>query len=306
MRIAICAVVLAVGLPAAVHAQEVRGDYQAVRPEAWYSSDAEGNHTRKLGVGWDWRRRDIEHWVGAKVEHARFSGKGWAENEQRVYLRAAGGPEAWRWQATVGSNGHDLLGNASWHTTDRFRKELFVEREVLETEEGARRHLVQTFAGGAIDIPFNDRWSATVLGGLQDFGSGDNLRTHARANLSFLVLPEQGLSLQWRNRYYRNSDPYEGSYYSPPWYRESLGVVSWRRYLGEGYHLRAAVGWGRQKSAGDESRRARMAEVWFETPRWKRSWLRAYAGYSDTPVLTNTGRGRYAYRYVSVEAVVAF
>lgn len=305
MKASIHIAVVVLLVAGSARAQDADQAYQALRPDAWYSSDAEGNHTRKVGVGWDWQRTDLEHWFGAKVEHARFSGKGWSQTEQRIYLRAAGGPEAWRWQATVGTNGHDVIGNASWHTTDRYRKEVFIEREVLETEEGARRHLVQTYVGGAIDIPFNDRWGATVLAGLQDFGSGSNLRTHARANLSFLVLPEQGLSLQWRNRYYRNSDPYEGSYYSPDWYRESLGVVSWRRYFG-GYHVRAAAGWGQQKSAGDSSKRARMAEVWFETPRWKQSWLRAYAGYTDTPVLTNTGRGNYAYRYFSIEAVVAF
>jgi hypothetical protein len=307
MRVLLWGLGLLVALPMAqaLASEPAQPDYQALRPDAWFSSDAEGNETRKVGLGWDWQRTDLEHWVGLKVEHARFSGDGWSENEQRVYLRAAGGPEQWRWQAAVGSNGHDLIGNASWFTTDDFRKELFIEREVLETEEGVRRNLVQTYAGAAIDIPFNDRWSATVLGGLQDFGSGDNLRTHARVNLSFLAFPEQGVSVQLRNRYYRNSDPFEGSYYSPDWYRESLGVLAWRRHI-NGYHLRAAAGWGRQKSAGDDSKRARMIEVWMETPRWKRSWLRAYAGYTDTPVLTNTGRGSYAYRYFNIEAVVAF
>jgi hypothetical protein len=47
-----------------------------------------------------------------------------------------------------------------------------------------------------------------------------------------------------------------------------------------------------------------MLEVGVDTPHWKKAWLRASAGYKDTPVLNETGSDRYAYRYLSVEAVI--
>jgi hypothetical protein len=49
-----------------------------------------------------------------------------------------------------------------------------------------------------------------------------------------------------------------------------------------------------------------MLQVGLETPRWKDAWLRVDAGYTDTPVLTDTGAGSYAYRYLRVQGVVAF
>ena len=63
---------------------------------------------------------------------------------------------------------------------------------------------------------------------------------------------------------------------------------------------------GRQRSAGDTSKRARMLEVGVETPRWKDTWLRLDAGYTDTPVLTDTGTDSYSYRYLRLQAFVAF
>lgn len=297
------AVLLSLAMTAS--ADEAGETSQAVRPELWISSDADDSETRKFGLGWDFRRRDSEHWTGAKVETARFSGNGWSDTEQRVYLRAAGGEDLWRWKVEPGSNGHDLIGSASIHSVDDRRKEFFVEREVLETRAGVEQRLVQTFAGAAIDLPLDARWTATVLAGAQDFGSGNNLRTHLRGNLIYGVLPEKGISLQLRSRYFHNSDPFEGDYYSPQWYGEVLGVIALRRHY-SGYQWRAAVGWGRQRSDVEGWKSARMLEVGVDTPRWKRAWLRANAGYKDTPVLSDTGDTRYAYRYLGVEAVVEF
>ncbi|HYU68913.1 MAG TPA: hypothetical protein VEL09_06235, partial [Burkholderiales bacterium] len=63
---------------------------------------------------------------------------------------------------------------------------------------------------------------------------------------------------------------------------------------------------GRQASADEDWKRARLVEFGFETPRWRQSWLRLVAGYTDTPVVTSDGIGSYSYRYGTLEAVVAF
>ncbi len=304
MRAAVAAALL-LALPAVARAGDGAAARQALRADAWASSDADGNETRKLALGWDFAHRDLEHWWGAEVEHARFSGDGWSKDERRAYLAGAGTLGAWLWEGKAGSNGHDLLGSLSVHSQDPWRKEIFVERGTLETRQGAQRGLVQTFAGAALDMPLSQRWSATALAGVQDFGAGDNLRTHLRGSLVYALAPAQGLSLQLRTRYYRNSEAFEGDYYSPPWYGEALGVVGWRRHVG-GYEWSARAGWGRQRSAGEGWKRARMLGAGLQTPRWKDAWLRVDAGYTDTPVLTDTGNGSYAYRYVQVQAVVAF
>lgn len=294
---------IAMAMPVA--AQDGDAARPAVRADAWSSSDAEGNEARKLALGWDVAHRDLQHWWGMKVERARYSGDGWSDTSDRIYLAGAGERGGWLWEGDLGTDGDDLIGRASIHSQDARRKEFFIERDVLETRGGVENGWVQTFAGAAIDLPMGERWSATLLGGAQDFGTGSNLRTHARGNLVYAVAPEQGLSVQLRTRYFHNSDPREADYYSPPWYGEAIGAVGWRRNVG-GYQWRALAGTGRQRSAGEDWKRARMLQVGLETPRWKDAWLRIDAGYTDTPVLTDSGEGSYSYRYLRVQGVVAF
>lgn len=294
---------IAMAMPVA--AQDGDAARPAVRADAWSSSDAEGNEARKLALGWDVAHRDLQHWWGVKVERARYSGDGWSDTSDRIYLAGAGERGGWLWEGDLGTDGDDLIGRASIHSQDARRKEFFIERDVLETRGGVENGWVQTFAGAAIDLPMGERWSATLLGGAQDFGTGSNLRTHARGNLVYAVAPEQGLSVQLRTRYFHNSDPREADYYSPPWYGEAIGAVGWRRNVG-GYQWRALAGTGRQRSAGEDWKRARMLQVGLETPRWKDAWLRIDAGYTDTPVLTDSGEGSYSYRYLRVQGVVAF
>ncbi|WP_374603786.1 hypothetical protein [Arenimonas sp.] len=277
----------------------------ALRAEGFGSSDSDGNDVWRASLGWDVSRRDIEHWWGMRVEHARFSGTGWDHQEQRLFVRAAGGEGGWRWQGEAGSNGHDLLGSASVYSTDEKRKEFFLERDVLETRQGVGQGLVHTFAGAAIDWPLSGRWTATGLAGLQDFG-GANLRRHLRANLVYALVPEQGLSLQLRLRQFNDSDPGEADYFAPGRYRQALGVVSVRRFFGGGYQLRATAGYGRQDFTGVGSQPSRLLELDFQTPKDRGHFLRVVAGYSDAPGNGASQGAGYRYRYARVEGVWAF
>lgn len=276
----------------------------ALRAEGFLSSDSDGNRTERAALGWDVSRRDIEHWWGFRAERARFSGEGWRERDERLYLRAAGGEGGWRWQGEAGTNGDDLLGSASVFSTGARRKEFFLERDVLETRRGLAEGRVHTYAGAALDWPLSDRWSATGLVGLQDFG-GDNLRRHLRANLVYALAPSQGLSLQLRLRQFNDSDPRELDYFAPGRYRQALGVLSLRRFVG-GYQWRATAGAGRQDFTGVGSQPARLLEFEFQTPKDRGHYLRATAGYSDAPADGASGGADYRYRYARLEGVWAF
>lgn len=311
MAARVAAAVLALWLACPAAAARAGEGGSALQPRMQLSSDAEGNEVAKLSLGWDWRRVDREHWTGLEVQHARFAGEGWSHQEQRAYLAAAGvfgqGPvddDAWRWQARIGSNGHTALGSASMHTEGPRRREVFFERELLETRAGIGRRQMYNFLGAAIDHPFGDRFSGTALAGVQTFGDG-NRRDHLRANLVYAVAPGHGLSIQLRNRYYRNSHAYAGGYFSPPWYAETVAALGARRVVG-GHAWRLIAGAGRQRTADEGWKRARVLEVGYESPRWRQSWLRVHAGYSDTPVATSTRSTNYSYRYLMVDAVVAF
>lgn len=278
---------------------------QAARADLTVSSDSDGNQTIKAGLGWDWRYAAPDQWSGLQLQRVRFSGRGWSKQEQRAYLSGAGLAGRWAWEGDIGTNGHRLLGSASIHSDDAYRKEFFVERDVLETRQGIRDGWVQTYAGGALDIPLSERWSATTLAGLQDFGVGSNLRSHLRANLVFALLPQQGISVQLRTRYYHDSQTGEGDYYAPGTYRQALGVLAWRRYIG-GTQWYARAGLGRQQSGDDAWRQARLLELGVETPRWKQAWLRLDAGYTDTPALNGSSDDGYDYRYAQLQLRYAF
>lgn len=288
-----------------------QGDHQALRVDGFHSSDADGAELTRFGVGWDVQRRDREHWIGAKVEQARFVAPGWSHEEQRVYFQAAGtlgsgdvDDDTWRWRVSPGTNGDQLLGSAAMNTEGPRRRELFIERELLETQQGVEREQVVTFLGAAIDHPLGERASVTGLAGWQDFDDS-NRRVHLRANGVVSVWREQGLSLQLRTRYYRNSEPNLGDYFSPAWYVDVIPAIGWRRFV-SGHQFNAVAGVGRQRTAVEDSRRARLLQAGYESPRWRDSWVRVNVGYSDTPVATSAQRDRYSYRFVMFEGVIAF
>lgn len=278
---------------------------RALQAQVFLGSDSDGNQTLKTGVSGDWTYTSYDQWSGVTVQDARFSGDGWRREEGRLFLTGAGHAGEWRWQGSVGSNGHRLLGSGTIHSEDALRKEFFVERDVLETRQGVRNGWVQTYAGAALDLPFSERWNATVLGGVQDFGVGDNLRTHLRANLVYAFLPQQGLSLQLRTRYYHDSHVREADYYTPGNYHQAMGVLAWRRYIG-GTQWYARAGLGRQRSGQENWRQARLLEGGVETPRWKQAWLRLDAGYSDMPAINGSSDRGYNYRFVQLELRYAF
>src|SRR3546814_7368890 len=98
-------------------------------------------------------------------------------------------------------------------SSDLWRQEYFVERDVLETRSGRDgRHA--TLAGAAFDIPLDARGQqVTLLAGVQEF-SGDNVRTQLRAVYSLQLVADWGLGMQLRARSFHNSHPRELDYYS--------------------------------------------------------------------------------------------
>lgn len=287
----------ALAAASASHAQDVQEDNpwvasSAVTFDAFVSSDADDSETQKIGVGYDWQYGGPDKRLGVRIEQARFAPNGGpAEEEQRIYVRAADKAGDWNWSAMPGTNGDTLIGSASVHNNSRFRQEYFVERDRVETPQGLDQDLYYTFAGGAVDVPFTEHSSLTVMAGVQDF-SGENVRTHLRMNYVQTVKPDWGLSVQLRTRYFENSEPQEYDYFSPDWYAEVMPVVQVRRF-NDGWRYSAAVGYGAQKQAGGEWREARYLNASVISPPVGRDWaVRADVTYSDTP-----GVSGFAYDY---------
>ena len=285
---------VALAVPAAAEAQDpVGGSAPVVGADLFYSSDAEDTEVLKTGINFDLRRRGPGRYWGVRIERARFTPLGGPEKTmERAYIRAADTAGAWTWRATVGTDGHTILGSASIHDDSRFRKELFVERDIVETPLGISRGIYYTFAGAAIDLPADDRNILTIFVGLQPF-TGDNTRTHLRANYVHVVKPKWGLSAQVRTRYFHSSEPGEFDYYSPRWYAEVLPVVQVRRFVG-GWQLLGAAGYGAQRDSESGWRSSRYLNASVTSPAFQKNW--AFTGgllYTNTPVSTG-----FTYRYL--------
>lgn len=258
--------------------------HMAIGADLFASTDADDTDVIKAGVTFDWVHDDPDHYLGVRLEEARFKPLGQSSvDDQRAYLRFADTQGRWKWNGQIGSDGDTALGAFNIHKESRLRPEFFVEREIVETPIGVDRGLYYTFVGGAFDVPLNDRNTFTVVAGVQDF-TGDNVRTHLRVNYVHVIKPEWGLSAQVRTRYFHSSDPGEFDYFSPRWYAEVIPVLQVRRYSG-GWRYVVAAGLGAQKDSETDWRSSRYFNAQITSPPVGRDWaVTAAFTYSNTPV----------------------
>jgi hypothetical protein len=266
----------------------------AVATEIFYSSDSDGTEVARAALDLGLGNADDSRAIGLRVERARYNpgGRGW-ESRDRVFVRGAEKLGNWQLRARVGTDGDSLIGGLSLNDEAKFRKEIFVERDVVETPMGLDLGLYSTFAGAAVDLPVDDRNVFTALAGVQKF-TGDNTRLHLRGSYIHVVKPKLGLSAQLRGRYFRSSEPGEFDYYSPRWYAEVLPVAQMRRFVG-GWELLGAAGLGLQRDSGSDWRASRYAHARFRSPRGSGWSFNGALTYTNTPSITGSPRSGYSY-----------
>jgi hypothetical protein len=236
------------------------------------STDSDDTTVVRTAIDFDLRNQGPERRLGVRLEKAWYDPVGSGTRERaRVFLQAADAAGGWNWSARIGTDGNSLIGGASVHDSARFRKEFFIERDIVETRQGIDDGIYSTFGGAAIDLPASERTVFTALAGVQEF-TGDNVRFHLRGNAVHVIAPEIGLSAQLRGRYFHSTEPGEFDYYSPRWYAQVLPVAQIRRFVG-GWELVGAGGIGLQRDSGSDWRRSDYAHVRFRNPRNSPSWL---------------------------------
>lgn len=262
--------------------------------EIFYSSDSDGTEVARAGIDLGLRDAGDTRSIGIRLERARYDpgGRGW-ESRDRIFLTGAEKLGKWQLRARAGSDGDSVIGALSLNDDSRFRKEFFVERDIVETRQGLDLGLYATFAGAAVDLPADDRNVFTALAGVQAF-TGGNVRLHLRASYIHVVKPKLGLSVQLRARGFRSSDPGEHDYYSPRRYAEALPLVQMRRFVG-GWELLGAAGLGVQRDSGSGWRASRHAHARFRSPRSSGWSLNGAITYTNTPSTTGTPRSGYSY-----------
>lgn len=235
--------------------------------EIWASTDSEGTNVIKL-VGralWDFEGKD--DYAGIAVEQAWFTPATGAKKEfTRVYADLANKlSDDWRWRARVGTDGTTLLGSAEIRRAD-WSRTLFIEREIIETDQGLSRNIYYTFAGASTDIRVDESNSLAVTAGIQEF-SGKNERFHLRGRFVHVLKASAGLSAHMDLRYYHSTEPDEFDYFSPANFVRAMPIVQLRRFDSDGWMYLAAVGFGAQRSTGSDWQPARFAQLRVESPR---------------------------------------
>ena len=256
--------------PAAAQ-DEAASDDASLNPaagvEAWASTDSDGTDVLKvLGRGlWNFEGR--EKYAGIAVEHAWFNpATGDSAESDRVYLDIADKlGDDWRWRARIGTDGDTVLGSAELRKAD-WTRSVFVEREIIETNQGLRHKIYYTFVGASTDVSIDDNNTLALTAGLQEF-TGDNERLHLRGRYVHVLNANAGLSAQLDARYYHSTTPGEFDYFSPKDFVRVVPLLQLRRFTSTGWMLLAAGGIGGQRSTGAGWTAARFAQLRAESPR---------------------------------------
>lgn len=287
MRVVIAGLLLGACVPSAAKAAEdpplLNGP--ALGGDIFVSSDADETEVVRVGTYADIRHSGPESYLGFRLEKAWFNpvNSGWRGME-RAYVRAAAPIGEWKAAATVGTDTRTVLASINVHDESKFRKEFFVERDIVETKKGVDDGIYYTFVGGALDVPFDDRNVVTLVSGMQFF-TGDNIRFHVRANYVHVIDPDRGLSFQIRARYFDNSHPREFDYYSPRWYAQVVPVLQLRRNIG-GWQYTVAGGIGAQKDNSGGWTRSSLLTGQFRSPERNRWSFNVSGTFSETPTAT--------------------
>ena len=263
-------------------AAERTADRPAIGPHLFVSTDSDDTTIVRAGIDLDLRHDGDARRLGIRVENAWYTlFDGDTRERQRVFLQAGDRSGDWTWAARIGTDGDSVIGVASVHDDARWRKEFFVERDIVETPIGVDEGIYSTFLGGALDIPLGEATTLTTLAGVQEF-TGENVRLHARATLTQVIAADAGLSAQLRTRYFHSTSPQEFDYYSPEHFAQVLPALQLRRFI-DGWRFRAIGGVGVQRDSFTDWNLATYAQAGVTAPSDGDWYLDADVIYTNTP-----------------------
>lgn len=234
--------------------------------EVWSSTDSDETEVVKVLGRALWHFEGRDEFQGIAIERVWFKPQGQrARKHERIYFDLADDLDGkWLWRTRIGTDGHTIVGSVTVRDST-WAREVFVEREIIETQRGVDEGLYYTLVGGSLDIPASERDVFNAMVGVQEF-TGKNERLLVRGSYVRVIEPKKGLSAQLRGRYFYSTSPGEFDYYSPRHFIQLLPVVQLRRFDSAGWMYLVAIGYGVQKANGTRWQDARLVDVRVESP----------------------------------------
>jgi hypothetical protein len=197
------------------------------------------------------------------------------------------------------------IGDATWSSRPAARTsiELLASSDLVETQRAVENATAYTFGAASIEQDLSKRFTVIGLAGVQHFTDG-NERVHLRGRLIWLLVPEQGVSVQlrWRQYHSRLADVGD-AYFNPGRYREWQGALAMRkRYAG--FVWSGTLAAGQEEIEGSIRHGTRLAEVRAEGTLRKGTRLALYASYNRSAGFGTADN--YWYRSAGVTLIVPF
>lgn len=279
-------------------------------PSVYKASFGDGFKAEKHKTGYYSAYTDADNYNGVEYARHHFGIGAWSSSgEQVAYVTKHTSTDGTVKNLTVGYNTLDASrplwtvdGTYAQRWSDQTTSEFTVNRDRVEVQPSLVNHVLASQYNVSIEHKVAHPVSVQFGVGETRYTDG-NHRPLAKFKATYDVLPVQGLSLQLRSRYFKNTDTAVSSgYFNPYRFVENLGVVELNRQVAD-WSLSASLGQGRQAGGDDAKTRAQMVEFSATSPITRRVFVRAKAGYFRS--LGYNGPD-FIYRYVSEDVIVTF
>ena len=291
-------------LTGAVYAQAV------YMPSAYKANFGDGLQIEKYKTGYYDRYKDADNYSGYEYSRNQFRWNNWTgRGEQLAYVSKAQDASGDSHSVSLGVNNLDAaraLWTADASFTNRFTPntvaELGFNRDRVEVQPSLVSNVFANAYSASLEQQIETATRVQVTYGETYYTDG-NRRPQAKIKATYDAWPELGISLQFRGRYFRNTDTAVSSgYFNPYKFVENIAAVEVNKSVA-GWALSGDFGYGRQAGGHDPLTLAKAFEISATTPIANRVFVRAKAGYFRS--LGYSGPD-FIYRYVSEDVVVVF
>jgi hypothetical protein len=279
-------------------------------PSVYKASFGDGFKTDKYKTGYYERYQDADNLVGMEYSRNHFQMGDWYGKGNQVSVVSKNTDQSGTTKnLTVGYNTLETV-NALWTADASYSKRLHEKTTAEITYNRDRVEVQQSLTTRVVANNYNVSVEHAILAAIKmQFTLGEtrytdgNHRPLAKIKMTYDVLPEQGVNLQLRSRYFKNTDTgVTSGYFNPYRFVENIAAIEFNR-TASSWNLSANVGYGRQAGGDDAKILAKAFEFSATKPITSGVYIKAKAGYFRS--LGYNGPD-FIYRYVSEDVIVVF